>query len=30
MMGWDADMGVPLPAKLHELGVSWAIEHLPG
>jgi len=29
MMGWDVDTGVPLPAKLHELGVSWAIEHLP-
>ena len=29
MLGWDAETGVPLPAKLHELGVPWAIEHLP-
>ena len=29
MMGWDAETGVPLPAKLHELGVSWAVEYLP-
>ena len=30
MAGWDAESGVPLAAKLHELGVSWAVEHLPG
>jgi aldehyde:ferredoxin oxidoreductase len=29
MMGWDKDTGVPLPWKLHELGLSWAVEHLP-
>jgi aldehyde:ferredoxin oxidoreductase len=29
MLGWDVGTGVPLPAKLHELGVSWAIKHLP-
>jgi aldehyde:ferredoxin oxidoreductase len=29
MMGWDEQTGVPLPAKLHELGVSWAIDYLP-
>ena len=29
MMGWDEDTGVPLPAKLHELDVSWAVEYLP-
>ena len=29
MMGWDTETGIPLPAKLHELGVSWAAEHLP-
>ena len=30
MMGWDPDTGVPTVAKLHELGVGWAAEHLPG
>jgi aldehyde:ferredoxin oxidoreductase len=30
MMGWDKETGTPLPATLHELGLSWAIEHLPG
>jgi len=29
MMGWDEETGVPLPGKLYELGVSWAVEHLP-
>jgi aldehyde:ferredoxin oxidoreductase len=30
MLGWDEQTGVPSAAKLHELGVPWAIEHLPG
>ena len=30
MAGWHSDTGVPLPIKLHELDVAWAIEHLPG
>jgi aldehyde:ferredoxin oxidoreductase len=29
MLGWDPATGTPLPARLHELGVSWAVEHLP-
>jgi aldehyde:ferredoxin oxidoreductase len=29
MMGWDGETGVPLPEKLQELGVPWAVEHLP-
>jgi aldehyde:ferredoxin oxidoreductase len=29
MMGWDSETGVPTVAKLHELGVGWAAEHLP-
>jgi aldehyde:ferredoxin oxidoreductase len=29
MMGWDRETGVPTPEKLHELGVGWAVEHLP-
>jgi hypothetical protein len=29
MMGWGEETGVPLPSKLHELDVSWAVEHLP-
>jgi len=29
MMGWNAATGVPLASKLHELDVSWAVEHLP-
>jgi len=28
MMGWDRETGVPLPEKLQELGVPWAVEHL--
>ena len=30
MMGWDQQTGVPLPWKLQELDVAWAVEHLPG
>ena len=30
MMGWDRETGVPLPEKLQELGVGWAVEHLSG
>ena len=30
MMGWDPETGVPTAAKLHELSVGWAVEHLPG
>ena len=30
MMGWDRETGVPTVEKLHELGVGWAAEHLPG
>ena len=29
MMGWDTETGTPLPGKLHELDVSWAVEYLP-
>jgi aldehyde:ferredoxin oxidoreductase len=29
MLGWDQTTGAPLPAKLHELGVSWAVAYLP-
>jgi aldehyde:ferredoxin oxidoreductase len=30
MMGWVRETGVPTEEKLHELGVGWAGEHLPG
>ncbi len=30
MMGWDRETGVPYPEKLHELGVGWVAEYLPG
>jgi aldehyde:ferredoxin oxidoreductase len=30
MMGWDRETGVPTVEKLQELGVGWAVEHLPG
>lgn len=29
MMGWNTKTGVPLPEKLHELDVSWAVKYLP-
>jgi aldehyde:ferredoxin oxidoreductase len=29
MMGWDRESGVPMADKLHELGVGWAVAHLP-
>jgi len=29
MAGWDKETGVPLPEKLHELDVSWAVKYLP-
>jgi aldehyde:ferredoxin oxidoreductase len=29
VMGWDEETGIPLPGKLHELDVSWAIDYLP-
>jgi aldehyde:ferredoxin oxidoreductase len=29
MMGWDRETGVPLPWKLQELDVPWAVVHLP-
>jgi aldehyde:ferredoxin oxidoreductase len=29
MMGWDRETGVPTPERLYELGVGWAVEHLP-
>jgi aldehyde:ferredoxin oxidoreductase len=29
MMGWNRDTGVPLPAKLHELGIGWVTDLLP-
>jgi len=29
MMGWDRETGIPTAEKLHELGVGWAVEHLP-
>jgi aldehyde:ferredoxin oxidoreductase len=30
MMGWDRESGVPHAEKLHELGIGWAAEYLPG
>ncbi|MFN2286295.1 MAG: aldehyde ferredoxin oxidoreductase family protein [Anaerolineae bacterium] len=30
MMGWDRKTGVPTVEKLHELGVGWAAQYLPG
>ena len=30
MMGWDRETGIPHAEKLHELGVGWAAEYLPG
>ena len=29
MMGWDGE-GVPRTGTLHELGVGWALDYLPG
>ena len=29
MMGWDPETGVPTRAKLQELDIEWAAEHLP-
>jgi aldehyde:ferredoxin oxidoreductase len=29
MMGWDRETGVPIPERLYELGVGWAVEQLP-
>jgi len=29
MWGWDRETGTPLPERLHELGIGWAIEQLP-
>jgi len=29
MIGWDEGSGVPTASKLHELGVSWAVDYLP-
>jgi len=29
MAGWDRRTGIPMPEKLHELGVGWAVECLP-
>lgn len=29
MMGWDRESGLPLEGKLHELGLTWALDHLP-
>jgi len=29
MAGWDKGTGVPLPEKLQELGVGWAVDCLP-
>ncbi|NQU97090.1 MAG: hypothetical protein HQ548_05545, partial [Chloroflexi bacterium] len=29
VMGWDEETGIPTRAKLGELGVSWAAEHIP-
>jgi len=29
MMGWNSG-GVPRPGTLHELGVGWAVDYLPG
>ena len=28
MMGWDTDTGIPTPAKLHELGLGWAVSEI--
>ena len=28
MMGWDAETGVPRPAKLYELSIGWVNEHI--
>lgn len=28
LMGWDADTGIPTPAKLIELGLDWLIKEL--
>jgi aldehyde:ferredoxin oxidoreductase len=30
MMGWDRETGIPYPETLHELGVGWAADYLPG
>jgi aldehyde:ferredoxin oxidoreductase len=30
MMGWERETGVPYAEKLHELGVGWVAEYLPG
>jgi aldehyde:ferredoxin oxidoreductase len=30
MMGWERETGIPTVEKLHELGVGWAAEYLPG
>jgi aldehyde:ferredoxin oxidoreductase len=30
MMGWDRKTGAPTVEKLHELGVGWAAQYLPG
>ncbi|HHX44326.1 MAG TPA: aldehyde ferredoxin oxidoreductase, partial [Chloroflexi bacterium] len=29
MMGWDPETGVPTLAKLQDLDIEWAAEHLP-
>jgi aldehyde:ferredoxin oxidoreductase len=29
LMGWDPKTGVPTTAKLWQLGIPWAAEHLP-
>ncbi len=29
VMGWNEETGIPTRAKLGELGVSWAAEHIP-
>jgi hypothetical protein len=29
MMGWDSEKGVPTEAKLGELQLEWAVDHLP-
>ena len=28
MMGWDPETGIPTPAKLHEIGLSWTISEI--
>jgi aldehyde:ferredoxin oxidoreductase len=28
MMGWDKNTGKPIPGKLHEIGLSWAIPEI--